>query len=42
MFKSMKQSLDPKNIFAVNNTIYEDEEEKALDLKDKFEWNRPL
>lgn len=24
MFKSLKQSLDPKNIFACNNTIYED------------------
>ena len=35
MFKSLKQSVDPKNIFAVNNTIYEDDEEKQLDLKQK-------
>lgn len=35
MFKSIKNSLDPKNIFAANNTIYEDEEEKENDLKDK-------
>lgn len=32
LFKSVKQSLDPKNIFAVNNTIYEDDSEKAKDL----------
>lgn len=36
MIKSLKQSIDPKNIFAVNNTLYEDEEEKRLDLQDKF------
>jgi len=33
MYKSLKNSLDPENIFAVNNTIYQDEEEKMEDLK---------
>ena len=36
MYKSIKYSLDPKNIFAVNNTIYEDEQEKAKNLENKF------
>lgn len=40
MVRSMKQSLDPKNIFAVNNTIYEDEEEKQNDL-DKQVQGKP-
>ena len=38
MYKSLKMSLDPNNIFAVNNTIYEDEEEKTEDFKNKFKW----
>jgi alkyldihydroxyacetonephosphate synthase len=36
LYQSMKQSLDPKNIFAVNNTLYEDEEEKRVDLTHKY------
>ena len=36
MYKSLKISLDPNNIFAVNNTIYEDEEEKTEDFKNKL------
>lgn len=30
----IKKSLDPKNIFAINNTIYRSEEEEAEDLAD--------
>lgn len=35
LFKSIKNSMDPKNIFAVNNTIYEDDKERTEDLKHK-------
>jgi len=31
--QDIKQSLDPKNIFAINNTIYRSEEEKRADLE---------
>ena len=31
----IKTSIDPKNIFAANNTIYRDEEEKAADIDHK-------
>ena len=30
--KGLKESLDPKNIFGINNTIYRSEEEKRQDL----------
>jgi len=36
MFKGLKDAVDPKNIFGVNNTIYRDEEERADDLKVKI------
>ena len=29
----IKQSIDPKNIFAINNTIYRDEAEAKRDLE---------
>jgi len=31
----IKESIDPKNIFAANNTIYRDEEEQAADIDHK-------
>ncbi len=31
--QDMKQSLDPKNVFAINNTIYRLEGEEEEDLK---------
>lgn len=39
MYKGIKNEVDPKNIFAANNTIYKDEEERQLDMHqhDKFE-----
>lgn len=33
--KGMKKTLDPNNIFAINNTIYQDEEERTKDLNHK-------
>ena len=33
--EGVKDKLDPKNIFGVNNTIYRSEEERTRDLKDK-------
>jgi len=32
LMKGIKDTLDPKNIFGINNTIYKDEKEKAEDL----------
>ena len=31
--KAIKDSIDPKNIFAINNTIYRSEEERKAILK---------
>ena len=36
MFKGVKNAVDPKNIFGINNTIYRDEAEKAEDIRKKF------
>lgn len=33
LMQNIKESLDPKNIFAINNTIYRSEEEKKADLE---------
>lgn len=33
LMQSIKENIDPKNIFAVNNTIYRSEEEKKDDLE---------
>jgi hypothetical protein len=30
--EGIKSSIDPKNVFAANNTIYRDEQEKAQDI----------
>jgi len=35
LLKGMKATVDPKNIFAANNTIYEDDEERSKDLEHK-------
>jgi len=35
LLKGVKKVLDPKNIFAVNNTIYTDEAERQKDLDHK-------
>lgn len=35
VMKGLKASVDPKNIFAANNTIYKDEEERTKDLEQK-------
>ena len=37
--KGMKKTLDPNNIFAINNTIYKDEDERTKDLEHKV-WLR--
>ena len=34
--KGIKSSIDPKNIFAANNTIYADETEHSNDINHKF------
>lgn len=33
MMQSIKQSIDPKNVFAINNTLYATEEERKKDLE---------
>jgi alkyldihydroxyacetonephosphate synthase len=33
LMQSVKQSLDPNNVFAINNTIYRHEGEEEADLK---------
>ena len=33
MINGLKQSLDPKNVFAINNTVYSSEEEKKRDIE---------
>jgi alkyldihydroxyacetonephosphate synthase len=35
VMKGLKAAIDPKNIFAANNTIYKNEEERTLDLEHK-------
>ena len=35
MYNGIKQNIDPKNIFAVNNTVYQSEAEKEYDYKEK-------
>ena len=35
MTNALKKEVDPKNIFAINNTIYRSEEEKAFDQEYK-------
>lgn len=37
MFRGIKKEVDPKNIFAVNNTIYKDDEERRENIKVKVE-----
>jgi alkyldihydroxyacetonephosphate synthase len=37
MFNGIKQQLDPKNIFACNNTLYKDEAEREKDMAPKAE-----
>jgi alkyldihydroxyacetonephosphate synthase len=34
MMQDIKKSLDPKNVFGINNTIYRSEEEEREDLED--------
>lgn len=34
-FRGVKQQLDPKNVFAANNTIYKSEFEREKDLEHK-------
>jgi hypothetical protein len=36
ILEGIKSSLDPKNIFAINNTIYRSEKEKEIDLNHKL------
>jgi hypothetical protein len=31
MMKDMKKALDPNDVFAINNTVYKDEEEERVD-----------
>jgi hypothetical protein len=31
MMKDMKKALDPKDIFAINNTVYRDDAEETAD-----------
>jgi len=33
LMQNVKEKLDPKNIFAINNTIYRSEEEEKEDLE---------
>jgi len=33
LMQNVKDAIDPKNIFAVNNTIYRSEEERKEDLE---------
>lgn len=33
MHHSLKQALDPTDVFAVNNTVYASEEERTKDLQ---------
>ena len=40
MMTGIKKSLDPKNIFAVNNTIFRDEGEKERDYAKDEEYER--
>ena len=35
MFSAIKNQIDPKNIFAVNNTFYRNEDEREQDMKEK-------
>jgi len=35
MYRALKNQVDPKNIFAVNNTIYRNEEEREQDMAPK-------
>ena len=35
MIKGVKEALDPNNVFGINNTIYQSEEERAKDLAHK-------
>lgn len=35
-YQGIKNHVDPKNIFAINNTVYSTEAEKEYDYKDKF------
>ena len=34
--EGIKNTIDPKNIFAANNTIYKSEEEHSNDINHKF------
>ena len=35
MLEGFKNEIDPKNIFAINNTIYRSKEERDADLKER-------
>jgi len=35
LYKSIKDAVDPKNVFAINNTLYRDDAEREHDLKPK-------
>lgn len=35
MMKGLKQTIDPKNVFGANNTIYATEQERLDDLEQK-------
>lgn len=35
MFFAIKNKMDPKNIFAVNNTLYKDDKEREEDMANK-------
>jgi len=39
MYRAIKNKVDPKNIFAVNNTIYKSVDEKRADFASKIEIN---